>query len=402
MSDHRMQCEFPPEADHRVTLDNWRKPPFNRWSFQHVRELVPTTEIQNNPEDIWLLDEKPADILSLDFMDGPERSTSVGKMLKDTQTDGFIVLHRGKIVSEYYDYDLKPHIPHIVMSVSKSFSAMLAGILVGRGQLDPDAPVTDYIPEAASSVYGDASVRHVLDMTVGIDFEEDYLASKGPFARYRQATLWNPQDREEPAVDLRSFLVSITDRSGPHGEKFKYVSPNSDLLGWIIERAAGKRYADLFADLIWKPMGAEFGAYVTNDALGAPRSAGGICCTLRDLARFGRLIADGGKRDNTGIIPESFIEDTRRGGSRNAWEAGVYGSSMLDWPVRYRNKWYSLGEPHFPIVAIGVFGQLLFVDPENDLVMAKVSSQPDPESDAKDCMTIRACQAIAAHCQTSV
>ena len=397
MPEHKMMSEFPPDENHRVTLGNWRKPPYNRWAFQHTRQLVPSTEIPNDPSNVQALDEQLSDIQSLKFLDGPDREMSVAAMLEETETDGFIVLHRGKVVSEYYNNGQEQATQHILMSVSKSVTGMLAGILVDKGLLAPDSPVTAYLPEAQDSVYGDATVRHILDMTVGIDFEEDYLASKGPFEKYRQASLWNPQDPTEPAMDLRSFLVSLQDRTGPHGKSFKYVSTNSDLLGWIIERAAGKRYADLLSDLIWKPMGAERDAYITNDAFGAPRSAGGICCTLRDLARFGLLIANDGIRDGKHILPESWIEDTRRGGVRSEWEAGVYSTSMPDWPIRYRNQWYSLGDPGFPIVAIGVFGQLLLVDPENELVMAKFSSQPDPESDAKDCMAIRASLAIGAH-----
>jgi hypothetical protein len=94
-----------------------------------------------------------------------------------------------------------------------------------------------------------AAVRQLLDMRVGLAFDEDYLATSGPIVQYRKAINWNPLEPGETATDLRAFLPTLTATSGPHGGAFNYVSPCTDLLGWIIERASGRRYADLFSDL---------------------------------------------------------------------------------------------------------------------------------------------------------
>ncbi|MGE3371455.1 MAG: serine hydrolase [Rhizobiaceae bacterium] len=102
-------------------------------------------------------------------------------------------------------------------------------------------------------------------------------------------------DTPSLAAALRSFFALMVERDGAHVDKFHYVSPNTDLMGWVVERATGERYADLVSDYLWRPMGAERSAYITVDRLGAPRCAGGFCATTRDLARLGLLISEGGK-----------------------------------------------------------------------------------------------------------
>jgi hypothetical protein len=153
---------------------------------------------------------------------------------------------------------------------------------------------TDVIPEVAGTAYQGATIRHLLDMRAGVAFDEDYLATSGPIVAYRKAANWNPLEPDDTPSDLRSFYREMTKSAGPHGGPFNYVSPNTDLLGWVIERATGERYADLMAELLWKPMGAARSAYITVDRLGAPRCAGGVCTTVRDLARVGQLMVDAG------------------------------------------------------------------------------------------------------------
>ncbi len=397
MSERRLMQGFPPAAEDRATLANWRRPPFNRWAFQHVRELIPTAAVRNDPANVWTLPQDPTDLMALTFADTDGARPSIAEMLRATDTDGFLVLHRGRILTEDYRHGLEAATPHILMSVSKSVTGILAGILVGRGVLDPEAPVTDTLPEMARSAYGDATLRHLLDMTAGTAFEEDYLATDGAIVRYREATGWNPPRPADGPSDLRGFLTGLHERGAAHGEAFRYVSPNSDLLGWVIERASGQRFSDLLSEAVWRPMGAGHEAYVTVDRLGAPRTAGGLCVTLRDLARFGVLLLRDGARDGARIVPAAWIADLRHGGDLRVWAAGDYAQSFPDWPLRYRSQWYVMGEGEGPYFGLGIHGQLLYLDPGHDLVVAKVSSQPEPVDDPKDRMMLRACLAIAAH-----
>jgi CubicO group peptidase (beta-lactamase class C family) len=363
-----MMDRFPAPRDAQVTLANWRNPPFARWAFQHVRELIPTAEIGNDPANVRPLPEQPLDAAKLPLED----------FLEATDTDALVILHRGRLVFERYLNGMTPHTPHILMSVTKSMLGLLSGILAGRGLLDIERPVTDILPELKSTGYAGATVRHLLDMRSGIAFDEDYLATSGPIVEYRKSTGWNPLQPGEAPSDLRSFYRTLTGKEGPHGGIFRYISPNTDLLGWVIERATGRRYADLLSELLWKPAGAERAGYITVDRLGAPRVAGGMCVTPRDLARVGLLMAENGRRGSSEVIPAAWIEDIAKNGDAAAWAAGSFAEYFGNAEMHYRAKWYVLRGAEPLLFGWGIHGQHLFVDRAMGLVIAKASSQALP------------------------
>jgi CubicO group peptidase (beta-lactamase class C family) len=256
----RLMHGFPPSADGQVTLANWRQAPFSRWAFHHMRELVPSAEIANDPGDVheWPIDRVEIGDVPIEA-DGV-RPLSFDEFLVDTSTDGIVVASGGRIIFERYANGMTETAPHILMSVSKSLLGLVAGVLATRGELEPDRKVTDLVPEVGGTAYTGATIRHLLDMRAGVAFDEDYLATSGAIIAYRKATNWVPLDPGEAPSDLRSFYRTMTERDGPHGGRFHYVSPNTDLLGWVVERATGRRYADLISELIWRPMVKSFQA----------------------------------------------------------------------------------------------------------------------------------------------
>ncbi|MBZ9859125.1 serine hydrolase domain-containing protein [Mesorhizobium sp. CA12] len=361
-----------------VRLDNWRLSPFNRWSFQNVGELVPSAHIAAAPAGESqakslgaLLEEK------ISLAGGSE---TVESFLKRSNTDGLTILKAGKPFGDWS----APHMPfgarHIIFSISKSVTAIFAGILEGEGLFDPNAPVTHYIPEAKGSAYGDASVRNVLDMTVSLDFEEAYLDPESAFARYRRSTLWNPGGGSE---SLAAFLMTIRRLAEPHGQTYRYRSPNSDVLGILIERASGRRVSDLLSEKLWQPLGAGSEMSVTVDMEGTARTAGGMSMTPRDLARIGEMMRQGGTANGRRIVPEAWVRDTvATGGSFEAWQRGTM--AFLFPKGRYRNKWYQTGHHSGAFCGIGIHGQWLYVNPKTEVVIAKMSSQREPVDDKLD------------------
>ncbi|HWA49172.1 MAG TPA: serine hydrolase [Dongiaceae bacterium] len=380
------------QAQDGITLANWRQAPWNRQAFRNIAALLPVARIVGDPGRSTSLPRATLDLGAVTFAAPDGRRLSVADLLRETATDGFIVLRNGAIAYEWYEAGFGPDMPHIVFSVSKSISALLAGNLVENGTLDPDAPVTAYIPEAAGSAYGDCTVRHVLDMTVSIDFAEQYLDTTGAFARYRVATGWNPVT--DPALDvgLHQFLVTLRRDRQRHGERFYYVSPNSDMLGWIIERAGGKPFAQLLSEQVWQPMGALTDAYVTIDKNGAARSAGGICASTHDLARLGELVRRGGKIDGRQILSHAWLDDIRRNGDRNAWLASDSAKFLPN--GRYRSQWYLIGNAHESYCAIGIHGQWIYIDPKAEMVIVKLSSQALPVEDQTDRLLLSGFAAI--------
>jgi CubicO group peptidase (beta-lactamase class C family) len=372
-----------------VNLGNWRLPPYNRTSFTRVREIIPTANIAASG-DAEPLPRAFHDFGSLpvDLPSGGE--TTIAAFLEDTWTDAWMVMHQGAVLHEWYRNDECSRAPHVIFSVSKSVTAILAGILWGDGLLEPDAPVTRYVPELAQSVYGEVTVRHLLDMTVSLEFTEDYLNPDDLYLRYRQATGWNP--RQPDSETTRGFLTRLRKNTHPHGERFYYRSPNSDLLGWVIERASDRKLAGLLSDRIWKPMGAEADAYVTLDPAGAARTAGGICMTIADLARFGEMLRCRGVANGRQVVPGAWIDDIRTGGSVDQWVKG----DMTNFVARgrYRSKFYNLVDSS-AFMGIGIHGQWLYIDPDADLVIAKFSSQDLPVQDSIDHLTLAAFAALS-------
>ncbi|TPJ81172.1 serine hydrolase [Mesorhizobium sp. B2-6-2] len=361
-----------------VRLDNWRLSPFNRWSFQNVGELVPSAHVAAAPG--GESQAKPLGALLEERISLAGGSETVESFLKRSDTDGLTILKAGKLVGNWS----APHMPfgarHIIFSISKSVTAILAGILEGEGLFDPSAPVTHYIPEAKASAYGDASVRNVLDMTVSLDFEEAYLDPESAFARYRRSTLWNPGGGTE---SLAAFLMTIQRLAEPHGQTYRYRSPNSDVLGILIERASGRRVIELLSEKLWQPLGAGSEMSVTVDMEGTARTAGGMSMTPRDLARIGEMMRQGGTANGRRIVPEAWVRDTvATGGSFEAWQRGTM--AFLFPKGRYRNKWYQTGHDSGAFCGIGIHGQWLYVNPKTEVVIAKMSSQPEPVDDKLD------------------
>lgn len=384
---------FPPEPQSQVTLANWRMAPFNKWGFHHVREIVPSADIPSAPDHTAELTSEPVDLNGIEIDDGAGGSLPFDAFLPHSHTDGLVILHRGRIAFEHYTNGMTAETPHILMSVSKSLLGLLAGAMVERGTLDPAQLVTDIIPEVAGTAYDDATIRHLLDMRVGIDFNEDYLATSGPIIAYRKSTNWNPLEPGEAPSDLRSFFSQLKQKSGPQDGPINYVSPNCDLLGWVMERVSGCRYSDLMSELLWQPLGAAHSAYITVDRLGAPRCAGGMCTTTRDLARVGQMIVHGGNN----VIPESWLNDLAQNGDQNAWQNSSMAQDFPASDIRYRSQWYAQHGSSPLLFGFGIHGQYLFVDRRNDMVVAKFSSQPLPIDVDQIALTMRAVAQIASN-----
>ncbi|MDN7807549.1 serine hydrolase domain-containing protein [Burkholderia gladioli] len=375
-----------------VRHENWRDAPWNVWAFRHVHELIPSARIAATPG----LAEPPlvdAEALTRHELEiGGERRT-VASILRETWTDAITVMRGGRIVADFHAPNFTLQSRHILFSASKSVAGLLAGILYGDGLLDPEAPVAHYVPELGRSAFGDARVRHVLDMRTSLAFNEDYLDPNGIYARYRRAGLLDPRRDGEPRETVLELLAALPKGEGEHGGPFHYCSPNSDVLGLVIERASGERYADFASRRLWQALGLRQDGCVTVDIAGTARSGGGLCMGVRDLARVGELVRLGGSHQGRSLIPADWMEDTLTGGSAEAWRQGDFS----DWLPngKYRNKWYQFGNASGACFAIGIHGQWLYVDRANETVIAKFSSQPWPTNNDVKHLNLALFEALA-------
>jgi len=299
---------FPSDPGLRATLLNWQDPPFNRWSFQHLRELIPTQRIPRGEGPARPLEwhGSPLDPAAIAVHRIDDRQSTLAEVLAETWTDAVVVVHDGRIVLESYDNAMTPDTVHLLMSVTKSVVGCVAGVLVCRGLLDPTVPIDLYVPEITGSGYTGASTRDLLDMRTGVLFREEYT---NPYSEVRQMERymgWRPG--LSPGYDggMYAFLASMG-AVGPHGGPFVYRSADTDMLGWVCERAAGVRMADLISDLIWRPIGAEFPAEITCDGVGSAIHDGGMSATARDMARFGQMLLDDGYVAGLPVVPSSWL-----------------------------------------------------------------------------------------------
>lgn len=366
-------------------LSNWRSAPFSRWAFQHVGELMPTAPIAASAAP-RPLGSGPADLPGFSLAAPGAHSLDFAGFLAATDTDAMVVVHDGEVVCEVYANGMGPHTPHILMSATKSVTGLIAGALVAEGLLDLEAPLSVYLPELAATPYETATLRHLLDMRSGVAFSADDLKA------YAEASGWDPAPAGAPGLHafFQGLGAPVTERDGP----FRYLSPNIDLLGWVIERVSGRRFADLVSERLWSPMGAEDPAAITLDREGAPRTTGGMIATVRDLARLGLLLQDGGVRDGRQIVPQAWLADMASGGDPAAWRAGDWAALYGKRPVRYRSCWYMIDEDPPLMFAMGIHGQNLFVDRQSRLVIAKLSSQPNAFDPTADYLTHAAVRVI--------
>jgi CubicO group peptidase (beta-lactamase class C family) len=363
-----------PGSPENATIANWRTAPFNRWAFHNVSKLIASDRIENDTKNIWALvsNPKPFEDFKLTRADGS--TLDLPAFLQATSTDAIVVLQDGHIVYEAYANGNSEHVPHILMSATKSVVGLICGILRKNGDLDIDALVSDYVPEIALTAYQGATVRNLLDMRTGIVFDDAQMRA------YTAATNWDPVTPEESGTNFHGFFENLTAPPNPHGGPFKYISANTDLLGWVIERATNRSFASLASELLWKPMGAEDAASITVDRKGAPRCTGGLCTTIRDFARIGQLVMQKGRRDSIDIIPADWIADIENGGDHDAWANGEWGRlfSFAGKSLRYRSGWYVIDDEPKTLFAMGIHGQNLFVDRTGHIVIAKMSSQGSP------------------------
>jgi CubicO group peptidase (beta-lactamase class C family) len=387
-----------------VTALNWQDPPANRWAFWHVGDILPTYRVLRGgdaPRPLPAAAARP-DLLSvpvtrMDRTPGASSASTVGEVLAGTYTDAYLVLQDGALVTEWYGPLGAPDRPHALMSVTKSVVGCVAAVLIDRGLLDPDAEITSYVPELGGSGYAGALVRHVYDMRSGVRFGEEYANPDSDIRHLDEWVGWYPGQGEPRG--LHRFLATLQ-AEAPHGERFLYRSAESDVLGWVCERAARRPMATLISELIWAPMGAEHDAVLLHDGLGAVVHDGGLCATARDVARFGQMLLDGGLvpdgADGTRrVVPPQWL---RRAWAVDADARGVFAASPAEWAFPggwYRHQfWFRPGAYGDVLLCLGIHGQMLHVSRRTNTVCVKFSTWPDAQNPAYLEDTLRAFDAV--------
>ena len=382
------------------TLDNWMEPPFNRAAFQRVRELVPTALIRNHSGHVNTLpyDRQPLDTLQYRGADGTGQVW--GQHLADSYCDAVCVVHQGRIVFEQYLNGMTAETPHLLMSVSKSFCGAALGISIGRGLVGADQLVCDIVPELAGTSLDGATVQHVIDMTAGTDFVEDYdlydePGSTSPLIEYERQAGYRRLGAREPIGMLGHFRTYGT--AYPHGEHFEYRSPLTNIAARIVEVVNDMRYPDVVSRDLWGPLGQEHDADIMLDPTGQAVVEGGMSCTVRDLARLGLAYLGDGSVNGAPVVPTAWVDDTRLGtdAAVQAFAVGDRESAALGWSM-YRNAFWVF-ERGEVFSGLGIFGQYCYVNRHTGTVIARFSTYPSAVPEALSAETLAGFGAVAAH-----
>jgi CubicO group peptidase (beta-lactamase class C family) len=388
---------FPPPAERTVRFADgtYYDFPQRRWSFSHMRELLPTARVSRGDGHVCALpraDRDDLDAVVFTTLDG--HASSWGEAFAANYTDGVAVLHRGSIVYEKYFGALRPDLVHSAFSVTKSFVGTLAAMQVYDRSLDVNAPVTHYVPELADSAYADATVRQVMDMTTGVRYSEAYADPTADIHAYARAGGMRARARDYAGPEtFYDYLVTLK-KEGGHGAGFTYKTVNSEVLAWIVKRVSGLSLADLTSTQIWSKLGCEYDALYQVDSVGTEAGGGGLNTTLRDLARFGETMRCDGRFNGQQIIPSAVVADIRNGASREQFATAGY-ATLPGWS--YRNMWWVSHDDHQCFTARGIHGQAIWVDPTADMVIARYASHPLAANVFMDPTSLPAYRALGDH-----
>ncbi|WP_436520767.1 serine hydrolase domain-containing protein [Actinoplanes sp. HUAS TT8] len=356
--------------------------PVNEWTFTHISTVLPHEPVPRPPIP-RPLPLRPRE-LTFTYEYGGARRT-LADLHRRTFTTGFAVLHRGALVHESYPGRFaSPRARFQLFSLTKSVTSILVGIAVEEGALALGEPAVTCCPELAGSAYDGATIDDLLQMSSGAAFSEDYDDPDSSIGQF------------ERAVTAGGSLLDMArsmPRAAPPGTRFNYSTMDSQVLGWALEAATGMSLATYTASRLWAPIGAEYDAY--HLLTRRPRVALGgasLNATVRDAARVGLLMARGGEVDGVQVVPRKWVDRAR---------ASTPGSLGADYPGHYgyADHWWTLDGGAF--TGLGMHGQILWVDPDADVVVVKTSAWPTGDDPDLDEETVTALSALVAYLASS-
>lgn len=376
----------PPSAESQVTMKNYRDFPMSRWAYRNAGAPLNVVMIPRGGDIRPLPGPLRPEIGEREFKDAHGRTLGFDALFKANYADGVVVLQGSRLLHERYFHDFSAHDQHIWFSMTKSLASTAFGFLVEQGKVDLQESPVKYIPELRGSGFERVTIQQVLDHATGIDFKENYTDFNADFFRYYAPALnmaWLPgaadaQPGDTEIYGVHDFLVHFikADPAVLPGQAFDYNSSNADLLGWLIARISGESFQDYIQRHIWSRLGTEHDAFIAVDRAYMPVVTGGMNSTLRDAARFGMMVRDRGVFAGEQVVPAKWIDATLQIDDitrANMAANPKYGDEP--W-VAYHNMWWVLDEAAGEYCAVGIHGQVIYINRSAGTVMAWFSSQP--------------------------
>lgn len=360
-----------------MTAENWNQAPYNRYSFQRVQDFFPTTRLSRGDQTAFNFGTRETGVGHITYKTVNGEQSTIDEMVSESFTDAFLVVQAGDILHEQYLNGMNANSLHLINSITKSFVGMLTGIVVEKGLVTPENLIVDYLPELNTDAWEGATVRHLLDMTAGVHYHEEYENLQTDFWREAAVVGWRPDLVNKQTPDgLLAYARHLTGMDQKNGEKFHYRTVTTNVLGLMIERIMDEPLEDIITREIWAKLGANNDANVVVDRHGSLYAGAGMSACARDLACFGMLMSAGGRLQGQQIVPEAWITDTLAGAatSRQCYLDSEYAEFGFS---HYRNQvWVKDAEKKI-MLALGIHGQIIYMHQDNDLVIVKLSSQKE-------------------------
>ena len=291
-------------------------------------------------------------------------STTLAEYMHAQHIAGVMVLQHGQIRLQRYAANFGPRQRWTSFSVAKSFTSTLLGAALRDGYVHSlDDALVAYIPQLRSSAYADVTVRQLLTMTSGVRWNEDYADPKSDVAQMYRSSCSNGQPHVLP------YLEKLP-RAWPAGTHWNYNTAETDLLGILVQRATHRSLARYLQQTVWQPYGMAADGFWLKDACdGSDTGGSGLSATLADYARMGQFMLDGARIHGTSVVARPWLQNALRK-QQDVGEAGR----------GYGYQWWTDDDGSY--AGIGIFGQLLYVDPQRQLVIVQVGAWPQAGSTA--------------------
>lgn len=318
-------------------------------AFRALEKLATVREIKAGGKVHALPEGKPLNV-----------GLDIDTYMRNQRTAGLIILQDGKVRLERYGLGYTAEGRWTSFSVAKSFTSTLVGAAIRDGKIRSlEDKVTTYIPGLRGSVYDDVTVRQLLTMTSGVKWNEDYADPKSDVALF---------GKQKPVAgeDITVSYMKTLKREAPPGTKWVYKTGETNLIGVLVSSATGRKLGEYLSDKVWKPYGMEADAFWILGDTGHEISGCCLSARLRDYARFGQFVMDGGK----GIVPDDWFAQA----TTKQADIGQRGRG-------YGFQWWTNDDGSY--AAQGIFGQGIFIDPKRRLVIATNGNWPkatDPET----------------------
>jgi CubicO group peptidase (beta-lactamase class C family) len=352
---------------------HWLDADINAFNFRNSAEIFETRTVPH-ADPLWQLPHAGGFIPPRYEFEGKTRGYD--EFAARTYTNAMLVIRDGKVIFENYRNRANDADRFISFSMAKSITSLLIGIAVNKGQIKSlDDKAGDCVPELKGGAYGNVSIRHILQMRSGVDYEERYDFGEHPSTAaliHLNAIVLNKERFADRAK-------TIGNKTAP-GSTFNYATLDTAVLGWVLERATKTSIADYTAANLWKPAGMEADGFWIADGpegIGRELNGMGFNARLRDFGRLGQLMLQDGMRGTTRILPEGWMKRAttmlpfpaiKPLGVNKPLDAGGYGF-----------QFWQLDDEPGAYAALGLAGQFIYVHPKSKTVIVKLSFYPQPE-----------------------